>query len=590
MKRIRRISKFKLLLISILALVTVLITTLPVLAQTPVSSPSPSPSASPPASSNTAGVPGPQISVGPSGSPVINKAPPFTPDYTGAPPEVQQYAKNWPLPHHDYENTRWTKDSAINSSNVSKLQLAWSANISAKQLSTTPIIMGNDVFIQDRRYNVFNLDFNTGQVKWQTNYNNADWTGPNGVCVGYGKVFASTTEYNQAALDMKTGKEIWNVGVSNNWMIYYNIHPTVWNNMVFAATSGHVAYDAPGLNGMQWVFDQATGAVKWTFYDIDTPDTWGHPEINSGGGSWMTPAIDVKTGVVYYQVKNPGNGVGPLGPYVGTKEFPNGSSRPGPDLYTNCTIALDAKTGKLLWFCSLQPHDIYDHDVQNPPILVQANITSKGLPAIRGMGEGNESIAPNIGPNAANTGVKDVLITSSKGGFVYCLDRKDGSLLWKTPVGRHENDQLEGFPDNPVLVYPGLNGGVQTMTGYADGLVFAPYANMGGYYSSTGFTGDTPWQEGTGGLAAIDVNTGNIVWNQQLNALNYGSVVIANDVVFTATYDGTIYAFKTTTGEKLWTYKASAGINGWPAIAGDTLIWPCGASGTPQVIALKLSQ
>jgi outer membrane protein assembly factor BamB len=81
---------------------------------------------------------------------------------------------------------------------------------------------------------------------------------------------------------------------------------------------------------------------------------------------------------------------------------------------------------------------------------------------------------------------------------------------------------------------------------------------------------------GKGGLTAIDVETGQILWSRKFDSLNVGAATVINDLVLTATYNGNIYAFKKDTGERVWKYTAPAGINGWPAVAGDTIIWPAG--------------
>ena len=99
-----------------------------------------------------------------------------TPQANPVPPEVSQYAKDWPLSNKDYANTRATTDSAINSGNVKTLGAAWVFNVPSGQstfgsISTSPIIMGNNVYIQDLGNNTMALDLATGQQKWQTVYN-----------------------------------------------------------------------------------------------------------------------------------------------------------------------------------------------------------------------------------------------------------------------------------------------------------------------------------------------------------------------------------------------------------------------------------
>jgi len=468
------------------------------------------------------------------------------------PPEVLEYAKDWPLAGRDYANTRWTQDSTITSQNVSSLGVAWSLPIQGKSswggAATTPLIMGD---------NVYSVDFKTGKVNWMQKFDKP-WQGPNGVAVGWGKVFASPDLYGFAAFDSKTGKEVWNSKLSGFEYVKFDIQPTVYDHMVFVADAPHVTYDVGGMIGYLYAMDEKTGVVQWAFSTVADPDMWGHPELNSGGGAWQTPAIDLATGMIFWGTANPGNGSGPNGPYSGTKEFPNGSSRPGPNLYTNSMLAMDSRSGKLEWFASAFPHDLYDHDFMNPPIL-----------------------PPTDGA------IPEMVIGSGKGGVVIAFDRQTGHEIWRAPVGKHQNDNLAQLPDKGIEVYPGVLGGVETPMAYADNLIYAAYDDLMTKYSSTGMIGPAPFNTGTGGIAAVDVNTGGIVWDQKLPALTVGAATVVNDLVFTATYDGTIYAFDKNTGKQVWKYKAPAGINGWPSVSGDTILWPCGV-GNAQLIALRL--
>ena len=91
-----------------------------------------------------------------------------------------------------------------------------------------------------------------------------------------------------------------------------------------------------------------------------------------------------------------------------------------------------------------------------------------------------------------------------------------------------------------------------------------------------------------GELVAIDTSSGKIKWNYSFDTLNLGSATVVNDLVFTATYDGKIYAFNKITGEKVWEYQASGGINGWPAVTGDTIVYPVGLGKTPELLGFKI--
>ena len=141
-------------------------------------------------------------------------------------------------------------------------------------------------------------------------------------------------------------------------------------------------------------------------------------------------------------------GTGDPSPFPGTKDFPNGSSRPGPNLYTNSMLALDHNTGELAWYNQVKPHDLFDLDFQAPPIIADLEI------------EGEE---------------RPVVIGSGKLGRVIAFDRRNGDILWDTPVGDHQNDELQEIPlGETVEVLPGFLGGVETPMAFADGVVYVP--------------------------------------------------------------------------------------------------------------------
>jgi glucose dehydrogenase len=486
------------------------------------------------------------------------------------PPEVTLYAADWPLAGKDYANTRATTDSLINSSNINTLGVAWTIPLKGTAISTVPIIMGNTVYFQDRDYNIYSANMGDGSVNWMHSANTS-WIGPNGVAVGWGKVFGALDWYNMGALDATTGNEIWSVPLSSEKDIpylYINIQPIPYNGMVYAANSPHVAYqESGGLSGWIYAFDQGSGTVNWAFNTVLSSDYWGHPEINSGGGCWQPCGIDTETGMTFWGVANPGNEAGAAGAYVGAQEgemqYTNGASRPGMNLYTCCMLALEGDSGYLEWFNSTESHDLYDHDFMNPPILATVNI----------MGHD-----------------RDIVMGSGKAGVVFAFDRVTGATVWSTPVGKHQYDHLAYLPDEPTLeVYPGLLGGVETPMAYADGVVYAAYDDGWGHYTASGLAGIQPLDQSTGGLVAIDATTGEIKWDHKLPYLTLGGATVVNDLVITATYtDNLIRAFNKDTGEEVWTYKAPAGINAWPAVSNDTIVWPCGVGSNPVVLALRL--
>jgi outer membrane protein assembly factor BamB/plastocyanin len=482
------------------------------------------------------------------------------------PPEVIQYASDWPLPQGNYESTRATFTSSINSGNVNTLGVAWTTPLLGA-ISTNPIIMGNNVFLQDNSYNIWSIDFNNGKVNWAVS-NNHTWIGPAGVSVGWGKVFGSATSYDIAAWDMNTGKLIWDTPISNvNPAVHSDIQPIPYNNQVFTSAGPHVGgTQYGGADGYLWGIDQATGAVNWSFSTTDSSNFFGHPELSDGSGAWFPPSIDVNTGHIFWGTKNPG-GFGYGGTYTGSQGYPNAYQRPGPNLYSNCIIAQDSINGKLLWYNQTFPHDLVDHDFMNTPMLVTA-------PNLYGL------LAP-----------LDIAIGGGKAGVVYAFDRTSGATLWSTPVGKHQNDTLGALPlDTPVQMYPGVLGGIESHMAFADGIIYAPYDDLWTSYNAYGLQKVQSVAQGTGGLAAFDVNTGKILWDTKLPSLNVGAATVCNDLVFTSTYDGTLYALRRSDGSQVWKFTppAGMGINAWPSIARDTILFPYGVGSNPMLVAFKL--
>jgi outer membrane protein assembly factor BamB len=503
--------------------------------------------------------------------------PPSTtkPPAGGIPPEITQYAKDWPLSNKDYANTRATTDSAINSSNVKTLGAAWVFNVPSGQstfgsISTSPIIMGNNVYIQDLGNNLINLDLATGKQKWQTVYNISN-TGPNGASVADGKIFVSAGPYDVVALDAVTGVQIWKTTLidiakdPSQGVNGIDIQTTAYDGLVYVSTvpgNAGVFYAGGGM-GILYALDENTGKIVWSFNTIKDSGLWGHPEINSGGGCWYAPAIDTKTGIMYWGVAN-------VAPFPGQpkasgidKDYPNGSSRPGSNLYTQSLLAIDHKTGALKWYTQVWPHDITDYDLQISPILTSANYAEKQ---------------------------QDIVLAAGKMGRVYAMNRDTGTLLWETSVGEHNgNDELGVYPTSGnVTVLPGILGGVETPMAYADGVVYVLANNLAVDYAN-GLTATLhSFAENTSDLVAIDVNTGHILWDKKLPGGGYGGATVVNDLVFTGTFSGKLYAFLRSTGEQVWSYQAPAAVNAWPSFTGDMMVWPIAGPGTASVIGFKL--
>ena len=237
---------------------------------------------------------------------------------------------------------------------------------------------------------------------------------------------------------------------------------------------------------------------------------------------------------------------------AGARSCPTAAAFPGPVRYTDSLVVLDARTGRLLWYDQVTPHDVRDYDFEATPILA----TIAGAPLVFGAG---------------------------KAGRVIAWDRSTRRRVWSTPVGLHRND-LGPLPRRRVTVCPGIFGGVETPMAYADGRLFVPdvdLCNPGSATTSQNVLTLDP-ARGLGRLVALDAATGRTLWDTRLPSPDFGCAAVSNDVVFTSTYAGTLYALATVNGRILWSAKLPAGVNGCPAVAGDMLVVGAGIREHPH--------
>lgn len=460
-------------------------------------------------------------------------------------------------PGINLEATREAK-STINSGNVSQLKVAWSSPIEGQGIygsyASTPVIVNGVVYSQDLESNVQALDLETGDVIWSTEFKSPDH-GPNGLTVAEGRVYGATEEA-AFALDQETGEKLWETKLGNA----VDIAPVAHDGLVYASTVPETAeslYQA-GTVGTVYALDARTGKKKWEFATVPK-DLWGEPGVNSGGGLWYPPSFDSK-GDLYAGTGNPA-------PLPGTASKPWGSSRPGDNRYSDSLVKLDPKTGKLIWFYQLTPHNIYDWDFQNTPVLAKA-------------------------------GGKEVAIGSGKSGWVVAVDTKTGKPVWKTSVGKHnghDNDGLyamrgEYSKIKTGEVFPGELGGVIAPIASDGKTVYVPIVN----HPMTVKSGSEVTEEGTymtGEVVAIDIATGKVKWTRELESGAYGATLVTNDLVFVTTADGVIHALKKDTGGEIWQSALPVATNAGVMVSGDMLLAGAGLAGegqTGELVAYKI--
>ena len=495
-----------------------------------------------------------------------------TPVTGTAPAATGRPAAGWTQPDADLASNRYVA-SAITSANVSKLGVAWTVPLTMNTThtdgayATTPVIVNGVVYVQDLDSDVFAISLATGKVLWTHDYDSPNG-GPDGVNVVGGVVYAATAKA-AVALDAATGAQLWSRTLIGNDHEGIAMAPGFDNGTVYVSTvpaNVTTVYGAGG-QGILWALNAKTGAPEWSWNQDQ--NLWGNPRVNSGAGLWYEPSFDAQ-GNIYLGIGNPA-------PIFGTKSYPLGSSRPGPDLYTDSVVKL-SPAGKLLWYYQLTPHDLYDWDLQDPPVLT----TADGRP---------------------------VVIDGGKAGIMIELDAQTGKLLWQRPVGGHDGHQNDGLltehatptSHDPLparyCLEPSLYGGMLTQLASNGSTTFAAVNDFALPASPTGFTGSTASQykafyNAVGEMVAVNQDTGAVIWDTPLPSSPFGAATVTNDVVFTTTFKGYLYALDAASGTILFKTPMSAGTNAPVAVDGDYVIAGAGAAQSRtqrnMIIAYKL--
>lgn len=450
---------------------------------------------------------------------------------------------DWPQPNANLRGTRAVERTRISSRTVGGLRVRWRFALPPGSpfgsFASTPIFVGDTVYVQTLSSSVYALDAATGRIRWRFLVK-APNDGPNGLAAGPTRIFGAT-DTSVFALDRRTGRRLWARRIESRYEQFVDIAPLAADGLVFTSTVGV----SPGGRGALYALDQRTGRVRWRFQTVRDP--WRDPSAG-GGGAWYTPSLG-RDGRLYVGISNPG-------PWGGTRAKPNGGAFPGPVPYTDALVVLRARTGRLVWYDQVRKHDVRDYDFEASPILAGRRVFGAG-----------------------------------KGGRVVAWDRVTRRRLWSQAVGTHLHD-LGPLPAAWTTVCPGLWGGVETPMAYADGRLFVPVVERCMRESAVHTRAPSAASTGRGELTALSATTGRELWAARFGSPAMGCATVARDVVFAPTLDGHVYGLAASSGRVLWRTRTSAGIIGCPAVAGDLLLVgagaPTGSSNARELVAYAL--
>ena len=554
-------------------------------------------------------------------------------------------AQEWQSYGGDAGGTRSSPLKQINRQNVGKLRRAWTYHMGELDrennetgrhhvvpFESTPIVIDGALYFSTPSNRVIALDAETGKEIWRFDPQ-AGRAGPRhffqhrGVAYWHGKsgddgrILYGTFDGRLIALDAKTGKPCrafgkdgtvdLRAGIADAYpAAEYSVTspPAIYHDLVITGAAVP-EYPSKGPSGQVRAFDVRSGKLAWTFHTIPRPGEVGHEswegdawKERTGANVWSIMSVDLERGLVFL----------PIG--SASYDF-YGADRRGLDLFSNSLVALDAASGKLVWYYQMVHHDIWDYDMPAQPVLITVRRDSRDIPAIAQL---------------------------TKMGFVFILDRLTGKPLFPVEERPVPNSDVPGeaaWPTQPspvkppplvrqsfsegdlstvtpeshrycaqlfhsleshgmytpygrklTLVVPGTLGGANwsgASFDRASGYLFVNANEVGAVGAMEPQAADAPvryrraskegeyarfWDEQQwpcqkppwGTLNAVDVNKGEIAWKVPIGVVDGlktttgtpnlgGSIVTDGGVVFIgATTDSRFRAFDARTGEQLW--------------------------------------
>jgi alcohol dehydrogenase (cytochrome c) len=312
-------------------------------------------------------------------------------------------ADNWPSYNGDYTGRRFSSLTQINRRNVGQLRAAWVFHPgNTQRLEATPVVIGGVMYLTSAN-DVFALDAATGRTLWHYArpissglLDDAASHKSRGVAVWDQFVYSETDDAHLLCLDARSGHLLWDVEFADKLKHYGGTSaPLVLKDEVVVGSSGGDS----GVRGFLSAYDARKGTLRWKLWTIPAPgefgsDSWlGDSYLHGGGTTWLPGTYDPELDTLYWTTSN------------AAPDY-DGSSRPGDNLYTASVLAIDPNTGKLKWYFQFTPHDLYDYDANETPVLVDREEKGKRL---------------------------HLLIQANRNGFFYVLDRTNGKFLRASP-------------------------------------------------------------------------------------------------------------------------------------------------------------
>jgi alcohol dehydrogenase (cytochrome c) len=481
--------------------------------------------------------------------------------------------QNWLTYSGTYMSQRYSLLNQITQDNVKDLELKWTYRSSrADKHEATPIVVDGVMYTIQNPNDVVALNAATGEKLWTYSHTpnplarNCCGNLSRGVAVQGNRVFLAAFDAHMIAIDATTGKELWKTHAAEARDGYaFTTAPLVIKDKVIAGSAGGEF----GVRGFIAAWEVSTGRELWRFNTIPLPgepggDTWAGDSWKYGGAPiWVTGSYDPDLDLMFWGTGNPGPDW-------------DGRARLGDNLYSCSLIALDPDNGRLAWHYQFSPHNVFDWDSTQVPVLIDTEWQGRQ---------------------------RKLLSFANRSGVYYVLDRTNGEFLKGTSFVKtnwYTGFDAKGRPImapgmeptvQGILVYPGNQGGTNWYNpSYSPrtGLFYipawvnssstyrvneappefhaAPPGQALGTFAGAGPRGGATNEDTFAAIRAIDAKTGEHKWDyRHANAsMDAGVLTTVTDLLFSGARDGSFYALNARDGKELWKMMlvpASASVN-----------------------------
>ncbi len=464
-------------------------------------------------------------------------------------PETHNVRNNWPPAqpgdwrtyNGDNSGNRYSPLQEITAANVSRLKLKWVFPMDHGALEVTPLVADGAMYVTGPNQ-VLALDAATGAPLWKySRPQSAGMVGDaklgtnRGVALLQDKIFFVTDNAHLLALDRSTGRLLWETPMGSGKGQHYGgtMAPLIVNDTVVTGVAGA----DEGIRGFVAAYRPANGELVWRRWTVPLKgepgsETWqGSEPLMGGGSTWLTGSYDASTDTLYWATGNP---------------WPDGDDRdrPGDNLYTNCVLALNGKTGEVKWHYQFTPHDLKDRDATEPNVLIDT--TYRGKPS-------------------------KLLLHADRNGFFYVLDRTSGKVLLAKPfLKRVDWASSIDASGKPVVKDP---RGCPSDAANWDSTAYSPRTRLYYFLALEECVGDKPGgypdQSGQRFLRALNIETGDVVWEVPqpgpARAKTWSGVLAtAGGVIFYGQPNGGFAAVDEKSGKPLWQFPTNVRMKASP--------------------------